>query len=210
MNSIATTMVLVPGLIALLLCSVFTYLHEQSRRPYFRAWQLAWAAYTLYYALDAVSIFEGSSTALSLVSSLFLLAMGMCLLVSSRLIRDRSGLHWSDGFVGLAGVVLALWNAAPWLVGRFLHSVGLPSVPLRLEIGLAALFGYSAFSFYREARRRSSVALSLLAFALALWAGLLSFGQFQGIFRENFWRRRVSAWPSAADAAGNRHGHGAV
>ncbi len=48
------------------------------------------------------------------------------------------------------------------------------------------LFSYSAFSFYREARRRSSVALSLLAFALALWAVLLSFGQFQGIFREIF------------------------
>ncbi len=52
MNSVAISMVVVPGVVALLLFLVFTYLYEQSRRAYFRAWQLAWAAYTLHYALD--------------------------------------------------------------------------------------------------------------------------------------------------------------
>jgi diguanylate cyclase (GGDEF)-like protein len=179
-------MVLVPGLVALLLCSVFTYLYEQSRRPYFRAWQIGWVAYTLYYALDALAIFQGSSPALSFVSSLFLLALGMCVFISTRLIRDRSGLRWYDVLVGLAGVALAFWNATAWPAAEFLRSTGLPTLHLRLETGLAVLFGYSAFSFYREAHRRSSVALSLLAFALALWAVLLSFGQFQGIFMEIF------------------------
>ncbi len=186
MNSVAISMVLVPGLVALLLCSVFTYLYEQSRRPYFRAWQIGWAAYTLYYALDAAAIFQGSSTTLSFISSLFLLALGMCIFISTRLVRDRAGLRWYDFVVGAAGVALALWSAAARPAVELLHLIGLPAVHLRLETGLALLFGYCALSFYREAHRRSSVALRLMAFALALWAVLLSFGQFQGIFIQIF------------------------
>ena len=44
MNSIATSIVMIPGVVALLLCLLFTYLYEQSRQAYFRAWQIAWAA----------------------------------------------------------------------------------------------------------------------------------------------------------------------
>ena len=47
MNSLATNMAVMPGIVALLLFLVFTYLYEQSRQPYFRAWQLGWAAYSL-------------------------------------------------------------------------------------------------------------------------------------------------------------------
>ena len=39
---------LIPGIVSVLLFLVFTYLHEQSRLPYFRAWQLAWAFYSLH------------------------------------------------------------------------------------------------------------------------------------------------------------------
>ena len=46
-------MVILPGIVALLLFLVFTYLYEQSRQPYFRAWQLGWAAYSLHFGLDA-------------------------------------------------------------------------------------------------------------------------------------------------------------
>src|ERR1035441_6951996 len=52
MNSVVITTVLIPGFVSVLLFLVFTYLHEQSRQPYFRAWQLAWAAYSLHYLLD--------------------------------------------------------------------------------------------------------------------------------------------------------------
>ena len=44
MNSLATNTVILPGIVALLLFLVFTYLYEQSRQPYFRAWQLGWAS----------------------------------------------------------------------------------------------------------------------------------------------------------------------
>ena len=60
MNSIATGLVLIPGAVALLVLLVFTYLYEQNRHSYFRAWQLAWAAYTLHYAVEAVIYFRGS------------------------------------------------------------------------------------------------------------------------------------------------------
>jgi hypothetical protein len=58
MNSVATGLVLIPGAVALLVFFVFTYLYEQNRHSYFRAWQLAWAAYTLHYALKAVEYFR--------------------------------------------------------------------------------------------------------------------------------------------------------
>jgi len=65
-SSEVITTVLIPGFVSVLLFLVFTYLHEQSRQPYFRAWQLAWAAYSLHYALD---MFPASSIAF-LVSEL--------------------------------------------------------------------------------------------------------------------------------------------
>ena len=55
MNSLATNMVIIPGIVALLLFLVFTYLYEQSRQPYFRAWQLGWGAYSLHFGLDALN-----------------------------------------------------------------------------------------------------------------------------------------------------------
>ena len=75
MNSVVITTVLIPGFVSVLLFLVFTYLHEQSRQPYFRAWQLAWAAYSLHYVLDT---FPKSSIAF-FASELFLVAMALCI-----------------------------------------------------------------------------------------------------------------------------------
>src|SRR6266478_2265279 len=86
MNSVATSVVIIPGVVSVLLFLVFTYLHEQSRQPYFRAWQLAWAAYTLHFLLDAWSTFRASAL-LNFFASLLLVAMALCILVSTRLTR---------------------------------------------------------------------------------------------------------------------------
>ena len=86
MNSVVITTVLIPGFVSVLLFLVFTYLHEQSRQPYFRAWQLAWAAYSLHYVLDA---FPASASAF-FVSELFLVAMALCIFVSTRLMRGSN------------------------------------------------------------------------------------------------------------------------
>jgi hypothetical protein len=56
MNSIATSIVIIPGVVALLLCLlVHRTCYQQSRQAYFRAWQIAWACYSIHYALDAHS-----------------------------------------------------------------------------------------------------------------------------------------------------------
>ena len=77
MESIPLTVVMGPGLVALLLFLLFTYLYEQSRHQYFRAWQLGWGAYTLHYALDAWVVFRAPSALVSFLSSLLLMAMAL-------------------------------------------------------------------------------------------------------------------------------------
>src|SRR6267378_8094833 len=98
MNNVATGLVLIPGVVALLIFLVFSYLYEQSRQSYFRAWQLAWAAYTLHYALEAVGHFRGPSALLYFLSSLLLVAMAIYIFVSTRLMRGGPlQLNWYDG-----------------------------------------------------------------------------------------------------------------
>ena len=59
MESIPIGILVVPSIAALLLFAVFSYLYLQSREPYFRAWQFAWAAYCGYWALALWNYFEG-------------------------------------------------------------------------------------------------------------------------------------------------------
>src|SRR6202166_2816546 len=107
MNSVATGLVLIPGAVALLVFLVFTYLFEQNRHNYFRAWQFAWAAYTLHYALRAVEYFHGSSPVLFFLSSLLLVAMAICIFVSTRLMKEPFQLKWYDIALAVTGVLLA-------------------------------------------------------------------------------------------------------
>jgi sterol desaturase/sphingolipid hydroxylase (fatty acid hydroxylase superfamily) len=61
MTSVVISMVIIPGAVALLVFLLFSYLFEQSRKPYFRAWQLGWAAYVLHYAADAWNYYHAPS-----------------------------------------------------------------------------------------------------------------------------------------------------
>src|ERR1700674_5569612 len=106
MNSVATGLVLIPGAVALLVFLVFAYLYEQNRHNYFRAWQLAWAAYTLHYALKAVEYYQRPSALLFLLSSLLLVAMAICIFVSTRLMKEPFQLKWYDVALAIVGVLL--------------------------------------------------------------------------------------------------------
>jgi len=183
MDSIAITVVIVPGLVALLLFLLFTYLYEQSRHQYFRAWQLGWAAYTLHYALDAWVAFRRPSALISFFSSLLLMAMALCIFVSTRLMgRQKFRLRWYDVAVGVGGIALAGWNLRAQIVGAVFPRQTLPNPHLPLDVGLGVVLLYCSFYFYRYAHRKNSLAFTFLAISLAFWAVLMVFGELRNPF----------------------------
>jgi diguanylate cyclase (GGDEF)-like protein len=183
MDSIAISVVVVPGLVALLLFLLFTYLYEQSRYQYFRAWQLGWAAYTLHYALDAWVAFRQPSALVSFLSSLLLMAMALCIFVSTRLMaRQKFRLRWYDVAVAVGGVALAAWNLQAQMVGGVFRPETLPNPHLPLDVGLGVVLLYCSFYFYRYGHRKNSLAFTFLAMSLALWAVLMVFGQLRNPF----------------------------
>ncbi len=186
MNSVTISMVVVPAVVALLLFLVFTYLYEQTRQDYFRAWQLGWGAYSLHYVLDAWSIFRSPSAIISLLASLLLAAMALCIFISTRLMRERFRFRWYDGVVGAAGAALSLWNLKEHMVGRVFHPELLAPPNLRLEVGVALVLLYCSFYFYSYAHRKNSLAFTLLAMSLALWSVLMLFGQFSNSYVQLF------------------------
>src|SRR5579864_2971861 len=186
MNSVVIISGVIPGAVALLLFLIFTYLYEQSRQQYFRAWQLGWGAYTLHYGLDAWSYFGGPQGILALLSSLLLVLMAMCIFVSTRLMRQKFRLRWYDIAVGAALVGLALWNLVAHSKGGMIRPELLPQPHYRLEVGLAAVLLYSSFHFYRNAYQKGSLAFRFLAISLAIWAVLTGAGEFQTAFIQRF------------------------
>jgi diguanylate cyclase (GGDEF)-like protein len=173
MNSLFISTVLIPGFVSVLLFLVFTYLHEQSHQAYFRAWQLAWAAYSLHYVLDALP----QSPFVFLFSQLFLVAMALCIFVSTRLMRGAYSPRWYDAAVGAAGVVLAGITLYGHIVDGIFRADVQP--PFRLGMGLAALLMYCSAAFYLNGHKRGSLAFQVLAVSLALWAVLMGVGQLQ-------------------------------
>ncbi len=182
MNSIAISVVIIPGFVSVLLFLVFSYLHEQSRQAYFRAWQLAWAAYSLHYALDAFSFYRSSSALTYFASSVFLVGMALCIFVSTRLMRAPYHFRWYDAALGGAGIVLAVIN----LQGHMVHGVFQPDAQptVRLGLGLAAVLLYSSAVFYINGHKRGSLAFQVLGLALMLWAVLMGVGQLRSSLGE--------------------------
>ncbi len=185
MNIVATGQVLIPGVVALLVFCVFWYLYEQNRHNYFRAWLLAWAAYTLHYAVELVEYFRGPSALLFLLSSVLLVVMAIGIFVSTRLMKEPFQLKWYDIALTVTGILLAYVSLRAHITSGVFSERATP-VPfyLRLEVGLAATLLYCSFHFYRYAFRRNSVAFRTLAFSLALWAALMYAGQVRQPFLE--------------------------
>jgi diguanylate cyclase (GGDEF)-like protein len=173
MNSVVLTTVVIPGFVSVLLFLVFYYLHQQSRQPYFFAWQLAWAAYSLHYVLDAFP----SSPAAFFISELLLVAMALCIFVSTRLMRNSYRFRWYDAGVAAIGVILA----STTLHEHFLHGAFVLDLPSANQLGLAlaGILLYCSAVFYVNGHRRGSLAFQVLAISLALWAALMGVGRLQ-------------------------------
>jgi diguanylate cyclase (GGDEF)-like protein len=185
MNGLATNTVIIPGIVAFLLFLVFTYLYEQSRQAYFRAWQLGWAAYALHFGFEGWNAYNTPSVWVYLAGSLLVVIMALCLFISTRLMRERFRLRWYDVAIALAGIGLALWNARDHIVnGVFKSDQPLPLHHVRLEVAVALMLLYCSFTFYRLAHHRNSLAFHMLALGLALWAALMALGQLRSPLSE--------------------------
>ena len=179
-GNVVITTVLIPGFVSVLLFLVFTYLYEQSRQPYFRAWKWAWAFYSLHYVLDT---FPASPVAF-FVGEIFLVAMALCIFVSTRLMRGPSSLRVYDAAVAAAGVVLAGLTLRGHMLNGVFHPDAQPAI--RLGVGLAVILLYCSAVFYVNGHKRGSLAFQVLAGSLALWAVLMGVGQLQTPLGENF------------------------
>jgi diguanylate cyclase (GGDEF)-like protein len=168
MNSIATSIVIIPGVVAVLLCLLFSYLYEQSRQAYFRAWQIAWACYSFHYALAALRYYRPPALAAFFLSALFSVTMAVSIFVSTRLTRASFRLRWYDWAVAVAGVAAACID-----LKSLLANGPAPSVSVTVIFLTAALL-YCSAAFYLHAHRRGSAAFKLLAISLAFWAVLMT------------------------------------
>ncbi len=203
MNSVVITTVLIPGFVSVLLFLVFTYLHEQSRQPYFRAWQLAWAAYSLHYVLDT---FPASSIAF-FVSELFLVAMALCILISTRVMRGSYQFRWYDAAVGSR-------RSRPRAPGHCADTSSMASFaptcsrPVRLGLGLAAILLYCLCRLLRERAQARVVSVPGAGHSVG------ALGRVDGRWTDaesldgHVRQCQPSVWPGAADAARHRHGDG--
>jgi diguanylate cyclase (GGDEF)-like protein len=171
MNSIAASIVIIPGVVALLLCLLFTYLYLQSRQAYFRAWQIAWACYSIHYGLDAFRYLRPPAPAAFFASSLFSVTMAVSIFVSIRLTGVGFRFRWYDWVLALTGTAASCLDLRAYVMSR-----GLPMEehPLRLTVVfLSAVLLYCSAAFYLHAHRKGSAAFKLLAISLALWAVLM-------------------------------------
>src|SRR5581483_4921715 len=176
----------IPGVIALLLFLLFTYLYEQGRQAYFRAWQIGWGAYCLHYALDAWTFYRGPSAVAFFIYSVLMIAMATCILISTRLMRDRFRLRWYDFALAAAATAVAIWNLTTHMAKGAFRADLVPPSHFSLEVALALILGYASFQFYRYAHQKSSLAFRFLSMALAFWAALMFVGQFGNPFIQTF------------------------
>ena len=150
----------------------FYYLYQQSQQVYFRAWQIAWACYSIHYALDAVRYYRPPALAAFFASSLFSVAMGVSIFVSTRLTRTAFRFRWYDGALALTGTIFACLDLRTLLLAGPLPP---DQRPLSLTvIFLSAVLLYCSAVFYLHAHRRGSAAFRILAISLALWAVLMA------------------------------------
>jgi len=172
MNSMSTSIVIIPGVVAIMLCLLFTYLYQQSRQVYFRVWQIAWACYSIHYALDALRYYRPPATAAFFISSLCLVVMAVSIFVSTRLTRSAFSTRWYDWALALVGAILACIDLRLYIAAGGPHA-GEHAISLT-AIYLSIVLLYCSAVFYLHAHRRGSVAFQLLAFSLAFWAVLMA------------------------------------
>lgn len=186
MDSFFVGIVVVPGVTALVLLLVFTYLYQQSREGFFRAWQAAWVAYTLFYAATGAVYLGHGGGSMFFVAKLLHVVTVLAIVASTRLLEgDPFKIKWYDVAMFVGGAVYSAYLL--WLhidSGRFVLEGRTPQIELEVLLAIALLA--AAIKFYRFGRQKDYVGLRLVALALTVWAILLSSRQFHGWLVEWF------------------------
>jgi diguanylate cyclase (GGDEF)-like protein len=155
-----------PAIVAVLLLLLFSYLHRQTRDPFFGIWKVAAVLYAASFALSAASQVLSAHPAFMVLSHLLFVAVALAALVSTRMLGG-GGAHFSgsDAALGLAG---AAWVGAH-------HMFPSPYLPA-VEVGIAGVLVFCAVRFFRHGRRRDLVSFRLAGASLATWALVLVAG----------------------------------
>jgi diguanylate cyclase (GGDEF)-like protein len=180
--------VVLPSIVALVLFAVFTHLYSQTREPYVRAWQLAWAAYAAFYVLLAWDI-NHPSVNVGWMVKVALFAVALCIFISTRLIDTHQlRLRWYDGVIAVVGVAWAgVATRADMSANGETVALGPLQLPvLTMGMGIAVLLAVCAYRFWKHATRVDSSAFRLLAVSLVLLAAVLASRQIGELLAESF------------------------
>jgi diguanylate cyclase (GGDEF)-like protein len=182
MDSIFVGIVVVPGITALVLLMIFTYLYQQSREGYFRAWQAAWASYTLYYAFIGALLAGHGGATVYFGAKTFQLLTVVIILLSTRLVDGEPfRIKWYDGVLFAAGTGFNIYLLGAHRQGGH-FSMEATGVRVELEVVLGLLLLLSAVRFFRFGRQKDFVGYRLVSLALTIWAMLMSSRQFHNVF----------------------------
>jgi diguanylate cyclase (GGDEF)-like protein len=186
MDSVLVGIIVVPGITALLLLLIFSYLHQQSREAYFRAWQIGWASLTLYYA--AVSLgFLGHGGFVSFGAAKLLQLFTVLAILASTQLTDGERFRpvWYEWVFAAIGVFFI-----GYIYYHHFHNghfvLQYEDGHMELEVFLAAILLLAALRFYRIGRQRDFLGFRLISLALVFWAILMTSRQFHVLLESWF------------------------
>src|SRR5215470_13381079 len=112
MDSFLTSVVVLPGVTALLLLTVFSFLYEQTRDPGFRIWQLGWALYCVHFAFVGLEFTVHPSHWFEWWADFSFVVMAWSIFRSTRPVKRPVRLRMADWMVLAAGAAWSSVDAA--------------------------------------------------------------------------------------------------
>ena len=186
MDSVLVSMIVVPGITALLLLLIFAYLYQQSRATYFLVWQAGWAAFSTSFVLLGVVFTVYARPSIFFLATLLQIATAFAIFLSLRFVSDQQfRFHWYDFAIAFIGVATAVYSTWRYFPGGIFRPES-PEVHVRAETLIALLLAYCAYYFLKLGRLRESTGYRILGGALLAWALLLVSGQFEGVWAQRF------------------------
>ncbi|HLH05965.1 MAG TPA: diguanylate cyclase [Terriglobales bacterium] len=186
MDSGLVSMIIVPGITALLLLLISAYLYRQSRSPFFLVWQVAWASYFVSFALLSAIYLGYQRPWVFLLANLLQIAMAIAIIVSLRPANSVAlRFVWYDFVLLGAAVAIAVSDTLSHFAGGAFQTIAVHR-HLGPEVFIALILAYAANRFLRLGRQRESTGYRILSAALLAWALLLLSGLLGGV-----WASRV-------------------